>query len=219
MLPLATARSYPLGNTTKTIKCGNSSAPTATAADCTHTPHSIHPPHTLPHLVCVCGGGHKSRAKVVVSFAFCLCLCLGWPKTASTLYAPFSVRLPMLNAGRHNHSNPQHPHSDPNTPACLLSLSCPAWVWEASLRRAPCSVLRCSSLWTRKRNVSHKMLSQRFTTRLLRITRPPPPLPNPRLGQLWQASSRSVAVSASASACVASSNLFYDNIRAFSAEI
>lgn len=182
-------------------------------AHTTPTPHTH--PHTLPHLVCVCvcGGGHKSRGKVVVSFAFCLCLCLGWPKTASTLYAPFSVRLPMLNAGRHNHSNPQHPHSDPNTPASCLS---PA---RRGCGRRPCAVLRCSSLWTRKRNVSHKMLSQRFTTRLLRITRPPPPLPNPRLGQLWQASSRSVAVSASASACVASSNLFYDNIRAFSAEI
>lgn len=184
-------------------------------------PHSnssrlhTHPPHppTPCVYVCVCGGGHKSRPKVVVSFAFCLCLCLGWPKTASTLYAPFSVRLPMLNAGRHSHSNPQHPHSDPNPPACLACLS-PAM---RGCGRRPCAVLRCGSLWTRKRNVSHKMLSQRFTTRLLRITRPPqPPAPAPAPAL---ASILPFGCSLRLTACVASSNLFYDNIRAFSAEI
>lgn len=177
-----------------------------------------HTPYTPSHTLCVCVW---RRAQVTGQSCCFFCLLLlplpGLAKNSEhTVRAIFRA---IANVKRRQ-AQPQQPSAPSQRPQypCLPPVSLLPGVGVGGVL-APCSVLRCSSLWTRKRNVSHKMLSQRFTTRLLRITRPPPPLPNPRLGQLWQASSRSVAVSASASACVASSNLFYDNIRAFSAEI
>lgn len=143
-----------LGNTTKTIKCGNSSAPTAAAA------------HTHPHTL------WREEGAQVTGQSCCFFspapLLLDWPKTASTLYAPFSVRL--ATRAVRGGAEPQQPPSA-CSPVWIVGGRRRQWEWVAR----PC--WRCSSLWTRKRNVSHKMLSPRFTTRLLRITRHPPASP------------------------------------------
>lgn len=135
----------------------------------------------------------------------------------STLYAPFSVRLPMLNAAPESHPettrNHQLPtHCPPPTAPFFLWRGCPCCCFCCYW----CCCCRCCSLWTRKRNVSHKMLSQRFTTRLLRITRHPL-LPTNQQSSTPVFSSPSLGDPLTPP--MASSNLFYDNIRAFSAEI
>lgn len=192
------------GNTTKTIKCGNSSAPTA---------------HTHPHTPCggrreVCGEGAQVTGQSCCFFSPPPLL-LDWPKTASTLYAPFSVRL-ATQAVRGG----AEPHSNPRLPAAL----CEVWVAEGEGvgRASGCGwhvlagVVAPSGpekemfrIKCYRQDLRPDFCASHATLR----THPPTTSHNPCL-------LRFAAVPPSpCSSPLRSSNLFYDNIRAFSAEI
>lgn len=100
-----------LGNTTKTIKCGNSSAPTATAAD-THTPTP-------------CGGrgvrGRGTSHGPKLLFLFACAFAFGLAKNSE-----HTVRAIFRAIGNAGSAGEGQNHSNPRLPAALCGL------WEAA---------------------------------------------------------------------------------------